>query len=86
MIAGVESGSTLRGSLVVVHAIPTGIPLLENFFPFHWKFCVLITYALNECLIIMRYLVTSLVLEPSACTILLHGASHGDPAARAHDR
>jgi hypothetical protein len=67
MIAGVESGSTLRGSLVVVHAIATGIPLLENFFPFHWKFCVLIISALDECLIIIRYLVTSLVREPSAC-------------------
>jgi hypothetical protein len=50
MIAGVESASTLRGSLVVVHAIATGIPLLENFFPFHWKFCVLITYGIERML------------------------------------
>jgi hypothetical protein len=32
MIAGVESAFTLRRSLVVVHAIATGMPLLENFF------------------------------------------------------
>ena len=60
----VESASTLRGSLIVVHAIATGMPLLENFFPFHWKFCILIIYALNDFSIIMRYLVAGLLLEP----------------------
>jgi hypothetical protein len=58
--------STLRGSLVVVHAIAIGVPLPENFFPFHWKFCILIINALNDLSMIMRYVVTGLVLEPSA--------------------
>ena len=33
------------------------MPLPKNFFPFRWKFYVLIICALNDCSIIMRYLV-----------------------------
>jgi hypothetical protein len=42
------------------------MPLLENFFPFRWKSCVLIICAGNGCPIIMRYLVSGFVLESSA--------------------
>jgi len=74
----VESATASPGigrsqAALVVHAIATGMPLLKNFFPFRWKFCVLIICALNDCSIIMRYLVAGAWSLARATEILLRG-------------